>query len=79
MLTARKHLDLDTSVLRLCSIVLKELTKRGVMELEKLRAIVVKRVGPDGDLQFIPALNLLFLLGCLEYHLMNDTLELRVA
>ena len=77
MLTPRKHLDLDTSVLRVSGLLLKEIQKRGVIEFEKLRALVVKRAGSDGELAFLPALDLLFLLGRAEYHLKNDTIEFR--
>lgn len=75
MLTPKKHLNLDTSLLRVFSLVLKELQKRGVCEFEKLRGVVIRRVGADGELSFLPALDLLFLLGKAEYHLKNDTLE----
>lgn len=75
MLTPKKHLNLDTSLLRVFSLVLKELQKRGVCEFEKLRGFVIRRVGPDGELSFLPALDLLFLLGKAEYHIKNDTLE----
>ncbi|MBN9033860.1 ABC-three component system middle component 8 [Shinella zoogloeoides] len=75
MLTPRKHLNLDTSLLRVLSLILRELQKRGVCEFDKLRAFVIRRVGPDGELSFLPALDLLFLLGRAEYHLKNDTLE----
>lgn len=74
-LTPKKHLNLDTSLLRVFSLVLKELQKRGVCEFEKLRGVVIRRVGTDGELSFLPALDLLFLLGKAEYHLKNDTLE----
>ncbi|MDX8327172.1 MULTISPECIES: ABC-three component system middle component 8 [Agrobacterium] len=74
-LTPKKHLNLDTSLLRVFSLVLKELQKRGVCEFEKLRGVVIRRVGSDGELSFLPALDLLFLLGKAEYHLKNDTLE----
>jgi hypothetical protein len=75
MLTPRKHLNLDVSVLRISSIMLRELRKRSVIELERLRAIVIRRTGQDGELSFLPALSFLFLLGKVEYHLKNDTLE----
>ncbi len=77
MLTPRKHLNLDVSVMRISAIVLRELRRRGVIELEKLRGIVIRRVGADGELSFITALSFLFLLGRLEYHLKNDTIEYR--
>ncbi|WP_372441577.1 MULTISPECIES: ABC-three component system middle component 8 [Azospirillum] len=54
---------------------LRELQKRGVIEFEKLRSTILKRVGPDGELSFLPALDLLYLLGRADYHLKNDTIE----
>ena len=77
MLTPRKHLDLDTSVLRISGLLLKEIQKRGVVEFEKLRTLVLRRTGPDGELAFFPALDLLFLLGRVDYHLKNDTIEFK--
>jgi hypothetical protein len=75
MLTPKKHLNLDVSVLRISAIILRELTKRGVIELERMRTIIIRRTGPDGELAFLSALNFLFLLGKVEYHLKNDTIE----
>lgn len=77
MLTAKKHLNLDTSVIRIAAIILRELGRKGVVEFEKLRALVIRRVGPDGDVMFLPALSFLFLVGKVEYHLKNDTVEYR--
>ncbi|MAW82226.1 MAG: hypothetical protein CMI63_18470 [Parvularcula sp.] len=57
MLTPSKHLNLDTSVLRVSAIMLKELKKRGIVEFERLRSVVLKRVGPDGDVAFMPSLS----------------------
>jgi hypothetical protein len=79
MLTPRKHLDLDVSVLRISAIMLRELKKRGVIELERLRAIVIRRTGPDGELSFLPALGLLYLLGKVDYHLRNDSIEYKAG
>jgi len=75
MLTPRKHLNLDVSVLRISALMLRELSKRGVIELERLRTLTIRRTGPDGELSFLPALGFLFLVGKIEYHLKNDTLE----
>ena len=77
MLTPRKHLNLDLSVIRIAAIMLKELRKRGVLEFERLRSIVQSRVGPDGEQVFLSALNFLYLLGKVEYHIKNDTIEYR--
>lgn len=75
MLTPRKHMNLDVSVLRVSALMLREIKKRGVMEFEKLRRFVIRRVGQDGELAFLPALDLLYLLGRADFHLKNDTIE----
>jgi hypothetical protein len=79
MLTPRKHLNLDTSVLRVSALMMRELRRRDVMEFERLRNYVVRRVGPDGELSFLSALNFLYLVGKVEYHLQNDTIEYRAS
>ncbi len=79
MLTPKKHLDLDASLLRVSSIMLKELDKKGIVPFEQLRSLVVRRVGTNGDLVFLPALDFLYLLGRVEYHEKNDTLEYRAG
>jgi hypothetical protein len=78
MLTPRKHLDLDVSVLRISALMLRELSKKGVVELERLRQLVLRRTGANGDIAFLSALNFLFLMGKVEYHLKNDTVEFKV-
>jgi hypothetical protein len=75
MLTPRKHLDLEVSVLRVAALMLRELHRKGVVELERLRQLVLKRTGSDGEIAFLPALNFLYVLGKVDYHLMNDTVE----
>ncbi len=79
MLTPRKHLNLDVSVLRVSALMLKELRRRGVIEFEPLRKLVVRRVGADGDLSFLPAISFLFLRGNIDYHVKNDTIEYKVS
>lgn len=56
---------------------LRELNKRGVIDLMVLKQRVIRRVGGDGELMFLPALNFLYLIGRVEYHVQNDTLEYR--
>jgi hypothetical protein len=68
-------MNLDVSVLRVSALMLREIQKRGVMEFEKLRAFVIRRVGQDSELAFLPALDLLYLLGKADFHLKNDTIE----
>lgn len=75
MITPQKHLNLDLSVLRVSALSLKELSKRGVIDFDTLRSRVCRKVGSDVDLVFVNALNLLFLLGKIEYHVKNDSIE----
>lgn len=75
MLTPRKHLDLDSSLLRVASIMLRELHRRGAVEMTALKERVIKRIGTNGEMMFLPALNFLYLVGRVEYHTQNDTLE----
>ena len=75
MITPKKHLHLDTSVIRISALLLRELRKRRAAEFETLRGRILKIVGPDGDFAFLPALSFLYLLGRIEYHAKNDSFE----
>lgn len=77
MLQPKKHLDLDTSTLRVAALMLRELSRTNVIGFEKLRARIAKRAGPDAEINFLPSLNFLFLLGKVDYHEKNDIIELR--
>lgn len=79
MLTPKKHLNLDTSLLRVFSLILHAMQMRSVWDFEKLRQYVVRRVGADGEIFFLSAIDLLFLLGRAEYHLKNDTIEYKAG
>jgi hypothetical protein len=79
MLTPKKHLDLDSSVLRVASILLRALKRPGIMEFERLRGVVLRRVGEGAEVSFMPALSFLFLLGRVDYHVQNDTIEYRAG
>lgn len=75
MLAPSKHLDLDRSVLRISSEVLRVLKKRRVMRYDALVRLIKDRSGDDGDIVVVPALNFLYILGRLEYHAKNDVFE----
>jgi hypothetical protein len=62
MLTPRKSVNLEASVLRIFALMLCELQKRGVVEFERLRALVVRRIGSEGEPVFLSAPKFLFLL-----------------
>lgn len=79
MLTPRKHLNLDASLLRIAAIMLRELKKHGAVDFERLRQVVYRRIGPDSEPVFFAALNFLFLLGKVDYHLKNDSIEFKAS
>jgi hypothetical protein len=58
---------------------LRELKRHGVVEFERLRSVVQRRVGTDSEPLFLPSLHFLYLLGRVEYHIKNDTIEYKVS
>jgi ABC-3C biological conflict system middle component len=77
MLTPSKHLDLDRSVIRVASEVLKDIRRWRMMEYDAVVRLIKRRAGDDGDAVVAPALSFLFLLGRIEYHSKNDSFEYR--
>ena len=75
MLTPKKHLSLDLSPLRIGSIILRELRKARLLKFADLQAKVVRFGGNDAVVVILPALSLLYLLGKVEYHSKNDSIE----
>lgn len=75
MLTPKKHMNLNISLIRVSALILKESSKHRIIEFETMRRTLVKRYGSDAELTFIPALSFLYTLGKIEYHIKNDTLE----
>lgn len=75
MLRPRKHLDPNTCTLRVMALALAELLKRRTVRYDDLRAFVVRRAGTDAELAFIPAIEVLFLLGRVEYREKTDSFE----
>lgn len=75
MIQPQKHLNLNICVLRISALVLAHLRRQRVEKfptlLEKTKAVV----GADAEILFLPAVNLLFLLGRLAYHPHTDIFE----
>ena len=67
MLLPRKHLDPNTCTLRIVALALAELLKRRAVKYDDLRSTMVRRAGADAELAFLPAMEVLFLLGRVEY------------
>ena len=75
MLQARKHLNPDTCTLRVMALALGELLRRRTVRFDDLRDFVMRRAGPDAELAFLPAIEVLFLLGRVEYREKTDSFE----
>ncbi len=75
MIRPGKHLNLDLCVLRIATVVLSHLQRHRVESFQKLLQKVRDTAGEDAEVWFIPALDLLFLLGRINYLPQRDTVE----
>jgi len=74
MIRPSKHADPDKTVVSSSTVLLKRLKKRRSASFDDLRQFH-SRKDKAVDSLFLPALNLLFLLGLVEYRRQNDTFE----
>lgn len=75
MIVPTKHLDLDRSLLRVSSEVLRFMKKKRIASYPAVVQFVKSKIGDDGDIVIGPALNFLFLIGRLEYRIKTDAFE----
>ena len=75
MIRPEKHLNLNLCVLRIATIVLTHLQRHRVEGFQSLLQKVRDTAGEDAEVWFIPALDLLFLLGRINYLPQRDTVE----
>lgn len=69
-----KHSNPDQTVIAASALLLKTLMKSGVETYDSLEEILDTRI-EDGKYLFLPALNLLYVLGVIEYHKKSDVFE----
>ena len=74
MLSPTKHLHPDKTVVCVATILLKRLKTKRVESFDDLLALARKRVR-GANILFLPALNLLFILGLVEYRPKTDSFE----
>jgi hypothetical protein len=74
MIRPSKHSHPDKTVVSSSTILLKRLLKRRSVSFDELREFHSKK-DSEVDSLFLPALNMLFLLGLVEYRRQNDTFE----
>ena len=74
MIRPAKHLNLNTCILRAASVLLSRLQSERVCTYGDLCASL-SMLEEDADITFIHAVQLLFLLGRVDYHPQTDSLE----
>ena len=74
MLRPSKHAHPDRTVLNVAMLLLAHLRARRVAQYDALRTYVRRQVA-GSDALFLPALNLMFLLGLIEYRPKTDAVE----
>lgn len=75
MITPTKYMDLDLSVVRVSSLIIKQFEKNKILGYSELFEYLVGKVGEDIRHVFVPALDFLYLLGMIDYHLQTDAIE----
>ena len=75
MLRPYKHAHPDKTVVALAATLLKRLKEQRLSNYEALLEFAHKKVGSESASLFLPALNLLYLLGLVEYHRKTDAIE----
>lgn len=74
MIKPSKHSNPDQTIIGISALLLKRLSKTGVEKYDKLEELVESKV-EGGKYLFLPSLNLLYLLGVVDYHKKSDTFE----
>lgn len=74
MIKPTKHSHPDKTVVYASFIMLKELRKKRIVSYSDLYQMIKNKV-TSGEFLFMPSLNLLFLLGLIEYRVKTDSIE----
>ncbi len=75
MLKPTKYLNLELSVIRVSSEILKVLRANQSMKYDEVLSYLCETICDDVRHVFLSSINFLFLLGKLDYHVMSDSLE----
>ena len=74
MIRPNKHAHPDKTLIAASAVILKRIRKKRSVPFDELRQCLIN-YEPDAAGLFLPAVNLLFLLGLVEYRDKNDTFE----
>lgn len=69
-----KHSNPDQTIIGVAALLLKTLSRSGVEKYDVLEDLVDEKV-EGGKYLFLPAMNLLYLLGAIDYHKKSDVFE----
>ena len=72
MIRPTKYMDPKTSVLGISAEILAELLNINIITLQELDDLVQSRIDEKARINFIPAMNFLYILGCLDYDIESD-------
>jgi len=64
----------DKTVLAVSLLIMKQLKKKRIEKFDKLYELILNQNKYANSL-FMPAINILFMLGLIEYHAKNDSME----
>lgn len=74
MLRPSKHSHPDKTVISVSTVILKKIKKDRVSSLDDILVHVKKKVSGN-EILVMPSLSFLYLVGLIEYHSKNDTIE----
>jgi hypothetical protein len=75
MIIPTKYTDLDLSIVRVSSLIVKLFEKNKVLSYDEVFQCLIDKVGEDVKHVYLSSLGFLYLLGMIEYHLKNDSIE----
>lgn len=70
-------MDLDISVIRISSIILKKMNKDRIVKYPELLNYLIKKEGENVRFVFLSCVMFLYSLGKIEYYLKTDSLEVK--
>jgi len=76
MLKPNKHMNLDKSIINITALMLVLLKKQKIIEYSELLEKTQSVLGEDIRYNFLQSLNLLYLLGKINYYPESDLFEL---
>jgi hypothetical protein len=74
MINIDKHTNIDVTVISITSKILEILKPGQSILFENAKDEVIKSLGSDADFNYLYALDLLYLLGIIEYNLTTNTI-----